>query len=249
MRRKLVRRLTHCRAFQNALGTFGADYLRFVWATSRVVTDPPSIHDAIEPYLPFIFAMWHGQHFLAPMVPLDRPNHRSKVLISRHRDAEINAITAQKLGIGTIRGSGDQSGRFDRKGGVGAFVAMVDALREGYTMAMTADVPKVARVAGEGIVRLAAASGRPLIAVALASSRRIELKTWDRAALNLPFSRIALVGGPPNLVPADADAATLEHYRLKLEADLNAATKRAYAIADGRVTPKPTSEAGLWYNE
>jgi lysophospholipid acyltransferase (LPLAT)-like uncharacterized protein len=232
MRRKLVRRVTQSRAFQNILGTAGAHYLRLVWATSQVITEPPNIYEAIDPYLPFIFAMWHGQHFLAPLVPLDRPNHRAKVLISRHRDAEINAIAAQKLGIGTIRGSGDQGVRFDRKGGVGAFVAMLDALKEGYTVAITADVPKIPRVAGEGIVRLAAMSGRPLIAVALASSRRIELNTWDRAALNLPFSSIALVGGPPNQVPSDADAATLEQYRVKLEADLNAATNRAYALAE-----------------
>jgi lysophospholipid acyltransferase (LPLAT)-like uncharacterized protein len=117
---------------------------------SQVITEPPNIYEAIEPYLPFIFAMWHGQHFLAPLVPLDRPNHRAKVLISRHRNAEINAIAAERLGIGTIRGSADQGMRFDRKGGVGAFVAMLDALKEGYTVAVTADVPKIPRVAGEG---------------------------------------------------------------------------------------------------
>jgi lysophospholipid acyltransferase (LPLAT)-like uncharacterized protein len=33
-------------------------------------------------------------------------------------------------------------------------VAMLDALKEGYTVAVTADVPKIPRVAGEGIVRL-----------------------------------------------------------------------------------------------
>jgi hypothetical protein len=148
MRRKLVRRLTEARAFQNILGIGGAQYLRLVWATS-VITEPPNIYEAIEPHLP-----------------------------------------------------------------------------------LTADVPKIPRVAGEGIVRLAAMSGRPLIAVALASSRRVELNTWDHAALNLPFSSIALVGGPPNQVPSDADAATLERYRVKLEADLNAATNRAYALAE-----------------
>ena len=42
---------------------------------------------------------------------------------------------------------------------------------------------------------------------------------------------LALVGGPPNQVPSDADAATIEQYRVKLEADLNAATNRAYALA------------------
>lgn len=39
MRRKIVRRITHSRAFQNALGTSGAHYLRLVWATSRVILE------------------------------------------------------------------------------------------------------------------------------------------------------------------------------------------------------------------
>jgi lysophospholipid acyltransferase (LPLAT)-like uncharacterized protein len=203
-----------------------------VWATSHVIIEPPDVYGRIEPDLPIILAMWHGQHFMVPFLQRDHPKHRAKVLISRHRDAEINAIAAERLGIGTIRGSGDQGVRFDRKGGVGAFVAMLDALREGYTVAMTADVPKIARVAGEGIIRLAAQSGRPVVSIAFATSRRVELKTWDRAALNLPFGRLAIVGGPLIRVPPDADAATLEQHRAQLEADLNVITKRAYTIVD-----------------
>jgi lysophospholipid acyltransferase (LPLAT)-like uncharacterized protein len=233
MRRALLRRITHARTFHNALGTGGAYYLRLVWATSRLVMEPPDLYDLIEPELPIIIAMWHGQHFMAPFLRRDHPKHRGKVLISRHRDAEINAVAAERLGIGTIRGSGDQGVRFDRKGGVGAFVAMLDALKEGYTVAMTADVPKIARVAGEGIVRLSALSGRPIATVACATSRRIELNTWDSSALNLPFSRLVFVGGPLIHVPPDPDAATLEQYRAQVEADLNAVTKRAYAVADG----------------
>ena len=51
MRRKLVRRVTQSRAFQNILGTGGAYYLRLVWATSQVITQPPNIIEAIEPHL------------------------------------------------------------------------------------------------------------------------------------------------------------------------------------------------------
>ena len=36
--------------------------------------------------------MWHGQHFMSPF--FWREQHRVKVLISRHRDGEINAIAA-----------------------------------------------------------------------------------------------------------------------------------------------------------
>ena len=49
MRRKIVRRITHSRAFQNALGTGGAHYLRLVWATSRVILEPPDVYELIEP--------------------------------------------------------------------------------------------------------------------------------------------------------------------------------------------------------
>src|SRR6266516_1279385 len=154
------------RVIQVTLGTLAAYYLRLVWKTSRFELEPANIYEKVETDLPAILAMWHGQHFMAPFIK--REAHRVKVLVSRHRDGEINAIAAQRLGIATIRGSG---GRFDRKGGVGAFREMLDALAQGYSVALTADVPKVSRVVGLGIVMLARESGRPIFPIAVATSR------------------------------------------------------------------------------
>ena len=103
---------------------------------------------------------------------------------------------------------------------------------DGCNMALTADVPKVARVAGLGIIKLASATGRPIFPVALATSRRIVLDNWDRSAINLPLSRGATVVGDPIHVPAEADPDALERGRSALEQALNAATERAYAIVD-----------------
>lgn len=217
-------------AFQNAVGTLGAWYLRLVWTTSSKLLDPPDIYERV--ITPAIIAMWHGQHFLMPFLKKDDAKHRAKVLISRHRDGEVNAIAAERLGIGTIRGSGAHNGEFHRKGGAAAFTEMLDALSEGYNVAMTADVPKVARVAGLGVVKLAQHSGRPIYPVAIATSRRKELNNWDRTAINLPFSRIAMVANRPIWVPADADAAALEEKRREVEDELNLLTRRAYEIAD-----------------
>jgi lysophospholipid acyltransferase (LPLAT)-like uncharacterized protein len=111
---------------------------------------------------------------------------------------------------------------------------MLTALEEGYIVALTADVPKVARVAGLGIVKLASASGRPIYPIAIATRRRAELKNWDRTAINLPFGSGGRVAGEPIRVPADADDAALEAARHALEVSLEAATERAYAIADQR---------------
>src|SRR5712672_1812027 len=205
-----LKRFARSRLMQTTVGIVAAEYLRFVWNTSRTVLEPADIYERMIPDLPVIIAMWHGQHF---MVPFIRRGHPAKVLVSRHRDGEINAIAAARLGVGTIRGSGDTGGRFDLKGGVGAFQGMLATLEEGCSVALTADVPKVARVAGIGIIKLAQLSGRPILPVAIASSRRKVLDNWDRTAVNLPFSRIGMVGGDTVAVPADADDATLENRR------------------------------------
>ena len=233
----LFKRVVTSSAFQNAVGTAGAWYLRLVWRTCTKTFEPAGIYDTAQ--TPLIFAMWHGQHFLAPFIKRKDAHHRTKVLISRHRDGEINAIAAEKLGIGTIRGSGAHNGEFQRKGGAAAFTEMVDALDQGYNVALTADVPKVARVAGLGVVKLAQYSGRPIYPAAIASSRRHELDNWDRSALNLPFGRIAAVAGKPIFVPREADAAALETARQFVESELNRVTERAYEIVDrsGSKTP------------
>jgi hypothetical protein len=104
---------------------------------------------------------------------------------------------------------------------------------------MTADVPKVARVAGLGIVKLAQHSGRPIYAVAMASSRRIELDNWDRSAINLPFGRMAIVASNAIKVPQNSDDAALEVARQLVESELNRVTARAYEIADRTGSGKP----------
>jgi lysophospholipid acyltransferase (LPLAT)-like uncharacterized protein len=214
---------------QRVLGFLAAEYLRLVWLTNRFSYQPIDVYDIVEPKMPAIFAFWHGQHFMTPFIK-NKDWHRAKVLISRHRDGEFNAIAAERLGIGTIRGSGDHGSAFHRKGGVGAFREMVQALEDNWNVATTADVPKRARIAGLGLIMLARESGRPIMPFAMVTSRFIRLKNWDSSTINLPFGRGAVVGIEPVYVPADADAETMEKLRLQVETYLNEATRRAYAL-------------------
>jgi lysophospholipid acyltransferase (LPLAT)-like uncharacterized protein len=215
---------------KTALGVVAAEYVRLVGKTTRLTVEPANAWDRAEADMPIIIAFWHGQHLLATNAR--KPGYRAKMLVSRHHDGEVNAIAAERLGVGTIRGSGNHEGGFVHKGGVAAFQAMLDALGEGYSVALSADVPKVSRVAGLGIIKLAQVSGRPIHAVAIATRWRIVLDNWDRSTINLPFSRGAGVIPEPLRVPADADDAALEAARQELENRLNAATARAYEIVD-----------------
>jgi lysophospholipid acyltransferase (LPLAT)-like uncharacterized protein len=227
---KFWRRIGRQQWAKTALGVVAAEYVRFVDKTTRLMVEPPDAWDRAEADMPIIIAFWHGQHLLATNA--SKPSYKVKTLVSRHHDGEILAIAAERLGVGTIRGSGNHSGSFVHKGGIAAFQAMVDALAEGYSVVLSADVPKVSRVAGLGIIKLAQISGRPIHGVAIATHWRIVLDNWDRTTVNLPFSRGAGVAPEPLWVAADADDAALEVARQELENRLNAATRRAYEIVD-----------------
>lgn len=224
--------LLKTRFAQEALGRSLAWYLRLVRRTNRFVTEPADIYERVRPELPLIIAMWHGQHI---MIPFARPDWMPACsLVSRHGDGGFNAVALRELGIGAIRGSGAMGKKVREKGGAPAFLAMMRRLAAGETMVLTADIPKRARVCGAGIVALARASGRPIHPIAVVTSRRIDFNSWDRASIGLPFGRGAIVVGEAVSVARDADEATCEAARLAVQAGLDAAHERAYALIGAR---------------
>ncbi len=229
----MLKKLVGSDMFRRAVASAIAGWFRFVRATNRLVIEPyPSVVELYGPR-PYIVTIWHGEHFMLPFV---KPKGWTiKAMISRSRDGELNALVAEKLGIGTIRASGGRDGKeVRRRGGIYGFVAALRELERGTPIMMTADVPKVSRVAGEGIVQLAKRSGCPILPIASVTSRRRRMNSWDRAAFNLPFGRFAVVIGDLIEVPSDADEALLEEKRRQVEAELNRIHTRAYELAGGR---------------
>lgn len=215
------------------MGSLLAGYLSFVRRTNSMHYDPPDAYAAIETDQPVIVAMWHGQHFMIPF--FRRPEHKISVLISRHGDGEMNAIAANKLGIGLVRGSGAQRGdQVRRRGGIKAMFDMISVLERGSNMALTADVPKVSRVCGKGIVTLAQKSGRPIYALAVVCSRRIDFNSWDKSSIGLPFGKCGIAAGRAIHVPAEASDAELEAARLAVEAELDRVHAVAYALVGSK---------------
>jgi lysophospholipid acyltransferase (LPLAT)-like uncharacterized protein len=227
----VLKRLSRNRAVQEVAGFLVARYLGLVRRTNRFVTDPADAYERIGPMMPVIAAMWHGQHFMIHYAK--RPQDRAASLVSRSADGELNAVALRHLGVRAIRGSGERGRRVKNRrdrGGAAALRAMLRALADGEMVVLTADIPKVSRICGPGIVSLAQLSGRPIVPVAVVTSRRIDFRSWDRASLGLPFGRGAMVLGEPVLVARDADAAALEAARLAVERGLDAVHARAYAL-------------------
>ena len=225
----MARRVGRSQWAQETIGFGLATYLSFVRATSRFTTVPEDIDTYIKDDLPLIAAMWHGQHL---MMPFARPvtMDRLAVLISRHEDAGAQALAAERLGITPVRGSGGPADRNYYKGGAPAMRELLRQLESGSSVAMTADVPKRARVAGLGIVALAKLSGRPIVPTAAIMSRRVQFNSWDRASLGLPFGRAIVVVGDLIRVSPRADDEEMEAARLAVERGLDEVHRQGYAM-------------------
>jgi 3-deoxy-D-manno-octulosonic-acid transferase len=223
-----------------------AGWVALVGRTSRAVYEPNDAVARLEAAHPAILAMWHGQFMTIPaLAPSQIP---VRIMVARHADADILSHALVRFPhLGLIRGAG-AGGRQRDRGGAQALRLALRALADGFSLAMTADVPPgPARAAGLGIITLARLAGRPIIPVAIASSRYKSLNTWSRLTINLPMSRLGVVVGEPIEVPRDTDEAGLEALRLRLEVAMNDVTARAYAIAGAdpaRATPPAADPAG-----
>lgn len=219
----------------NLLGSAIASYVRFIGRTTRWTREPADIRAFMGDDLPAIVALWHGQHVITPLAwPPEWPG---SALVARHVDGEANAIALEKLGFSLVRGSGANqvhSRAIHRRGGVSALRALVRTLADGHSVTLTADVPKIGGVAGMGIVQLARLSGRPIYPLAVVTRRYIEVSSWDRARLPLPFNRGAIVIGDRIDVGPDIRGEQLEAVRLEVERGLDLAHKRAYDIVGGK---------------
>lgn len=227
----LLKRIGRSPPVQHGLGVLAERYLRLVRATNRFAVEPAEPNPWLDGLSPFIAAMWHGQHTMISF--MRRPQDRIATIISRSPDGNINTIALTRMGVRVIRASGAR-GRVVRdakaKGGAEGLRAMLRALKNGESVAFSADVPKVSRRCDAGILTLARFSGRPIVPVAVVTSRHLRLGSWDRACFGLPFGRGAMVFGEAIRVPRAVEPDAFEALRLRVETEMNRVHDRAYTL-------------------
>jgi len=169
---------------------------------------------------PFIFAFWHGQ-----MLPL-LWRHRGEgvaIVISSHRDGEIVAGVAERLGLRTIRGS-------STRGAARALLGVVRELEAGAEVAITPDGPRgPARRFASGALVAAQRVGAPIVGIGVTANRAWFLRSWDRFMIPKPFSRVRVAySAPTKVMAASAREAEDEASRFEsLLADMIAIAERA----------------------
>ncbi len=136
-----------------------------------------------------IYTFWHGRMLYFPY--LYRFSGKSVILTSPSKDGGIVARTAKIFGFSSIRGSSY------KKGGP-ALLKMTRSIKEGKSVAVVGDGSRgpLYKVQ-EGIINLAYLTGAPILPVVYGAKNKIQLNTWDRFIIPLPFSKIKVMYGDP----------------------------------------------------
>jgi len=137
------------------------------------------------------------------------------VMSSVSRDAEYTGRVIKRYGYGTSRGSAT-------RGGGRALAEMSACLENGMDVAFTIDGPRgPAYVAKPGAVTLAKHTGQRIIPFHIATKRRIEVRSWDRQQIPIPFSRAIIWIGEPIYVSREATAEEIAAKQQALQSSLD----------------------------
>lgn len=144
---------------------------------------------------PVALLLWHGQ--ILPLLYTMRFQSIAS-LVSTHRDGEIVAQIALRLGCKLVRGSSSRGA--DR-----ALLGLVRALKDGFTVAVTPDGPRGPyRSFAPGALVAAHRAAAPVVAFGVHASRAWYLKSWDQFMIPKPFARLTIVFDDPLRVPGES---------------------------------------------
>ncbi|MBC8126344.1 MAG: lysophospholipid acyltransferase family protein [Gloeobacteraceae cyanobacterium ES-bin-144] len=196
------------------LGTLIGWLMKSIVATLRLeVRDLCGISSSQNSLPPVIYILWHNRFFTVPAAwNKICGNHRQCVaLTSASHDGDMVARAMAVFGLGAVRGSSSRRG-------VAALVGLKRALQEGLDVCLTPDGPRGPRyIIQPGVIKLAEATGAPIVPIHVAFSSAWRLKTWDRFVIPKPFSRVIVTFSESIHLTKGIDVETFESERLKIE--------------------------------
>ncbi len=171
-----------------------------------------------------IFATWHNR--LAFSLVIYRryalpyaPDRRLAGMVSASRDGGLLARILELFGVEPVRGSSSRRGPQ-------ALLEMVSWAERGYDLAITPDGPRGPRYeVQDGVIATAQLAGLSIVPMSYYLPWKVQLKSWDRFQVPLPFGRCEVSIGKVVRVPRETTEAERETLRRQLEAELRAITR------------------------
>lgn len=196
-----------------------------MWMTTlscRALFDDPKVNLSLSADRPRIYLFWH-ENILFPLHYCS--DKHVAILLSQHRDADILARIGNWFRFYCVRGS-------SYRGGVRALRELAKVTKT-HHIAISPDGPRgPRRTLAAGPIFLASKMQMPIVLGGIAYDRPWRLKSWDRFAVPRPFSRTRAIASGEIMVPPDLDRDGIEHWRQKIENELNRRTEEAQQWAE-----------------
>jgi lysophospholipid acyltransferase (LPLAT)-like uncharacterized protein len=168
-----------------------------------------------------IYCFWHNRLALCVQIyrKFSRKHHPSPGiagLVSASRDGALLSAIFECFGVQPVRGSSSRRG-------AQALLELNSWAERGYDLAITPDGPRGPRyVLADGAIILAQLTGLPLVPTSQHLHWKIQLGSWDKFQVPLPFSRCDITVGKVLQVPRQLNDDEREKLRQEFEAELRA---------------------------
>lgn len=148
----------------------------------------------VENSVPLLYAFWHG--FI--WIPVYYYRNRNYITLSSlSRDGEYMTAVLHRFGWKVIRGSSS-------KGGTRSVLKLYKELLHGGITVLTPDGPTGPRhKVKPGIIYLQEKSDGYIVPLGIAVDKKIELDSWDKFNIPLPFTKTVLKIGRPLQLSSD----------------------------------------------
>ncbi len=174
----------------------GLIIVKMITFTHRLrIVGPENESDILDDGKSLIYISWHqrfcpGITFFATRKPI-------AIMISQSRDGEFIAHIVRILGWEPVRGSSSRGGRE-------ALAKLKELALSGYKIGHIVDGPKGPfGVVKPGLLRIAQATGLPIVPTITSAQKRWILGSWDKFMIPKLFSRVIIRFGKPIYVSPD----------------------------------------------
>ena len=187
----------------------------------------------ISPYVEtgderFIYCVWHDS-ILGPT--FGGPQTHVAALTSQHTDGTLVADLLESVGITPIRGSSS-------RGGARAVKQMMEAARNHHIVIATDGPRGPRREVKDGIVYLAAQTGRAVIPVTFAARSCWRPRgKWTDLIVPKPFAQSVMLAGEPIRVPARLTKDGRAHWRGVVQQAMDELDEAVNRMAAGEDVP------------
>jgi lysophospholipid acyltransferase (LPLAT)-like uncharacterized protein len=171
-----------------------------------------------------IYCIWHNRLALSMKLyfAFGCKHHQAAGLaglVSASRDGAFLASVFERFGVQPVRGSSSRRGPQ-------ALLELTTWAERGYDLAITPDGPRGPRyVVQDGAMSLAQVTGLPIVPASYHLQWKIQLKSWDRFQVPLPFSLCEVSAGRVIRVPREVTAAERELLRQQLETEMRSISR------------------------